>query len=80
MDDAVGQIVKALKDTRHFENSVIMFTSDVGMIYILFHFLIEINFRTGALVKQVPIVLWKEKNIPYLKEGLVVQLLFIPHW
>ena len=30
MDDAVGHIVAALKDTGHYDNSVIVFTTDVS--------------------------------------------------
>lgn len=30
LDDAVGEIITALKDTGHYNNSVIVFTTDVS--------------------------------------------------
>ena len=33
MDDAVGQVIAALKSTGHYENSVIVFTADVSDIW-----------------------------------------------
>ena len=29
MDEAIGRIIKALKDTNHYDNSIIIFSTDV---------------------------------------------------
>ena len=34
MDEAIGKIIKALKDTNHYSNAVIIFSSDVSLRFL----------------------------------------------